>query len=49
MSVSEWGGIILQVCANGLVLLAAAVKLGARLAVIETKIAYIERRERETK
>lgn len=40
---SEWIALTLQVLANVALLGTAAIKLGARLAVIETKIKYIER------
>lgn len=43
MSVTEWAGIALQVLVNASILIGAANRMGARLAVIETRIEYIER------
>ncbi|WP_370678410.1 hypothetical protein [Comamonas sp. GB3 AK4-5] len=43
MSTSEWAGIALQVLVNASLLIGAASRMRARLAVIETRIEYIER------
>ena len=43
MAGSEWVGIGLQLLVNAGLLVAAASRVSARLAVIETRIEYIER------
>ena len=43
MSVSEWLTLGMQVAANIVLMAAAVSRVGARLAVIETKLIYVER------
>lgn len=43
MSISEWVTLGMQVAANVVIVAVAVSKLHARLAVIETKLIYVER------
>lgn len=46
MSGSEWAGIALQVMVNAGLLIGVANRVMTRLAVIETRLNYLERAER---
>ena len=43
MTVNEWLPLLMQVGANVVMVAAAVSRLSARLAVIETKLVYVER------